>query len=83
MLIFAPVCGSSIMSLRSMDLKRPLRARSSLTMRATSKESAAAAAAVNGTMAGRHANRLCAFRARGAECRARYESAAMTADMRT
>ncbi len=57
MLIFAPVCGSSIMSLRSMDLKRPLRARSSLAKRATSKESAAASAAVNGTMAGRIATR--------------------------
>src|SRR5580692_1530518 len=39
------------MSLRSIDLKRPLRARSSLTNRATSTVSAAASAAVNGTMA--------------------------------
>src|SRR5271168_1174988 len=33
----APVCGCSIMSLRSVVLKRPLRARSSLTNCATSK----------------------------------------------
>src|SRR5208337_3263480 len=49
--MFAPVCGCSTMSLRSIDLKRPLRERSALTTWATSNESAAASAAVNGTIA--------------------------------
>src|ERR1700691_913277 len=44
----APACGCSIMSLRSVVLKRPLRARSSLTSCATSNEPASA---LKGTMA--------------------------------
>src|ERR1700688_2751722 len=47
----APVCGCSIMSLRSVVLKRPLRARSSLTSCATSNEAAAASGELKGTMA--------------------------------
>src|SRR6202051_4576312 len=47
----APVCGCSIMSLRSVVLKRPLRARSSLTSFATSNEAAAASGELKGTMA--------------------------------
>src|ERR1700736_3730760 len=47
----APVCGCSIISLRSVDLKRPLRARSSLTSCATSNEAAAASGELKGTMA--------------------------------
>src|ERR1700723_1519456 len=47
----APVCGCSIMSLRSMVLNRPLRARSSLTSCATSNDAAASSADVKGTMA--------------------------------
>src|ERR1022692_2124115 len=49
--MLAPLCGSSIMSLRSMALNRPLRDRSSATTRATSKDSAAASAPMNGTIA--------------------------------
>src|SRR3984957_11266750 len=45
----APVCGCSIMSRRSVVLKRPLRARSSLTSCATSNEPASGA--LKGTMA--------------------------------
>src|ERR1700722_11024850 len=45
----APACGCSIMSLRSVALKRPLRARSSLTSCATSNEPASGA--LKGTMA--------------------------------
>src|SRR6202166_682249 len=45
----APVCGCSIMSWRSVVLKRPLRARSSLTSCATSKEPASGA--LKGTIA--------------------------------
>src|SRR5258708_4467035 len=47
----APVCGCSIMSLRSVVLKRPLRARSALTSWATSNEAAAASGELKGTMA--------------------------------
>src|SRR5208283_3117410 len=49
--MLAPLCGCSTMSFRSMLLKRPLRARSSLTTCATSKVPAAASAAVKGTIA--------------------------------
>src|SRR5258708_33912376 len=47
----APVCGCSIMSLRSVVLKRPLRARSSLTSCATSNEAAVASGGLKGTIA--------------------------------
>src|SRR5258708_5434853 len=47
----APVWGCSIMSLRSVALKRPLRARSSLTSFATSNEAAAASGELKGTIA--------------------------------
>src|SRR5579859_1805097 len=47
----APLCGCSIMSLRSMVLKRPLRARSSLTSCATSNEAAVISGEAKGTMA--------------------------------
>src|SRR5271168_5350992 len=47
----APVCGCSIMSLRSVLLNRPLRARSLLTSCATSKDAAAASGELKGTMA--------------------------------
>src|SRR6202140_4815648 len=47
----APVCGCSIMSLRSVVLKRPLRARSSLTSFATSNVAAAASGELKGTIA--------------------------------
>src|SRR6202163_975313 len=47
----APVCGCSIMSLRSVVLKRPLRARSSLTSCATSNDAAAASGELKGTIA--------------------------------
>src|ERR1700693_3742749 len=47
----APVCGCSIMSLRSVVLKRPLRARSAPTSCATSNEAAAASGELNGTIA--------------------------------
>src|ERR1700678_2317034 len=47
----APVCGCSTMSLRSVVLKRPLRARSELTSCATSKGAAAAPGVSNGTIA--------------------------------
>src|ERR1700677_3764998 len=47
----APVCGCSTMSLRSMVLKRPLRARSLLTTVAASIEVSAESAARNGTTA--------------------------------
>src|ERR1700730_4314144 len=47
----APVCGCSIMSLRSVVLKRPLRARSALTSCATSNDAAAASGELNGTIA--------------------------------
>src|ERR1700679_1644907 len=47
----APVCGCSTMSLRSVALKRPLRARSELTSCATSKGAAAAPGEPKGTMA--------------------------------
>src|SRR5450631_3256314 len=47
----APVCGCSIMSLRSVVLKRPLRARSSFTSCATSNEAAAASGELKGTIA--------------------------------
>src|SRR6202041_1404398 len=47
----APVCGCSTMSLRSVVLKRPLRARSELTSCATSKGAVAAPGEPNGTIA--------------------------------
>src|ERR1700734_287616 len=47
----APVCGCSIMSLRSVVLKRPLRARSLPTSCATSNDAAAASGELKGTMA--------------------------------
>src|SRR6185437_14005085 len=47
----APVCGISIMSLRSVVRKRPLRARSSLTNCATSNGAGAASGEPKGTMA--------------------------------
>src|SRR3984893_11887448 len=47
----APVCGCSIMSLRSVVLKRPLRARSAPTSCATSNEAAAASGELKGTIA--------------------------------
>src|SRR6202021_597424 len=47
----APVCGCSTMSLRSVVLKRPLRARSELTSCATSKGAGAAPGEPNGTIA--------------------------------
>src|SRR5271165_4506564 len=49
--MLAPVCGCSIMSLRSVVLNRPLRARSSPTSCATSKDAAAASGDENGTIA--------------------------------
>src|ERR1700734_103656 len=47
----APVCGCSIMSLRSVVLKRPLRARSLPTSCATSNDAAAASGELKGTIA--------------------------------
>src|SRR5450755_4539203 len=45
------MCGCSIISLRSVVLNRPLRARSSLTSCATSNDAAAASAELKGTIA--------------------------------
>src|SRR3984893_1893750 len=47
----APVCGCSIMSLRSVVLKRPVRARPSLQSFATSNDAAAASGELKGTIA--------------------------------